>query len=194
VKTNSSVLDGFVNSSAPHVRQSLGIPFALPPIGALRWLPPSKLISNTSFAATNMGSACPQLPVTAGASLTASVYSPNGGDQIEFFPQEISSEDCLILNVWTPRGLRRRLPVILWFFGRAFVQGGTSSLYFNPQSWVRRTQEHIVVTVNFRSNVFGFPNSVGLAEQNLGLLDQRLALDWIREKHCQVWWRSIKDC
>jgi acetylcholinesterase len=61
------------------------------------------------------------------------------------------------------------------------VQGGTNALYFNPRSWVQRTQEHIVVTVNSRSNIFGFPNAPGLTEKNLGLLDQRLALEWVRD-------------
>ncbi|KAE9368170.1 alpha/beta-hydrolase [Stipitochalara longipes BDJ] len=95
--------------------------------------------------------------------------------------QENFSEDCLTLNVWTPRQQQKLLPVIVWFFGGGFTQGGTNSLYFNPQSWVQRTQEHVVVTVNFRSNIFGFPNSAGLHDQNLGLLDQRLALEWVRD-------------
>jgi acetylcholinesterase len=73
------------------------------------------------------------------------------------------------------------MPVFVWYFGGGFLQGGTSSLYFNPQSWVQRTQGHIVVTVNFRSNIFGFPNAANLTDQNLGLLDQRLALEWVRD-------------
>ncbi|RAL61034.1 hypothetical protein DID88_010130 [Monilinia fructigena] len=73
------------------------------------------------------------------------------------------------------------MPVIVWFFGDGFVQGGTNSLYYNPQTWVQRTQEHIVITVNFRSNIFGFPNAAHLTEQNLGILDMRLALEWVRD-------------
>ena len=73
------------------------------------------------------------------------------------------------------------MPVFVWFFGRGFIQGGTSSLFFNPQSWVQRIREHIVVTVNFRSNIFGFPNALGLKDQNLGLLDQLLSLECVRE-------------
>jgi len=180
LKTSSGVFTGFINSTAPDIRQFLGIPFALPPIGSRRWLPPSKFQSEASFSATSIGPACPQLPVTIGR-FNSSVYSPNGGDESEFFPQNEYSEDCLTLNIWTPRNPKKFLPVFVWFFGGGWTQGGTNSLYFNPQSWVQRTQEHIVVTVNFRSNIFGFPNAPGLVDQNLGLLDQRLALEWVRD-------------
>jgi acetylcholinesterase len=179
VNTSSGVLDGFVNPSAPNVRQFLGIPFAIPPTGTRRWLPPSKLQSTASINVTNIGPACPQQPLSEQANLD--VYSPYGGNQTEFFPPEVYSEDCLTLNVWTPKLLKEKMPVLVWYFGGGFVQGGTSSLYYNPQSWVQRTQEHIVVTVNFRSNIFGFPNAAELADQNLGLLDQRLAVEWVRD-------------
>ncbi|KAJ7017247.1 Alpha/Beta hydrolase protein, partial [Mycena alexandri] len=94
---------------------------------------------------------------------------------------ESFSEDCLTLNVWAPVPSQgQKLPVFVWFFGGGFAQGGASSLYFNPASWIQRTQAHIVVSVNFRTNIFGFPNAAGLAEQNLGLLDQRASLEWVR--------------
>jgi acetylcholinesterase len=99
----------------------------------------------------------------------------------EFFPIETFSEDCLTLNIWAPHKQFKLMPVFVWFFGGGFTQGGTSSRFFNPQSWVQRTREHIVVTVNFRSNIFGFPNAAALEDQNLGLLDQRLALEWVRD-------------
>ena len=180
VKTESGVLYGFVNSSTPSVRQFLGIPFSLPPTGAKRWLRPLKLQSNAYIPATNIGPACPQLLITSGA-LNTSVFSPNGGEITESFPLETFSEDCLTLNVWAPDNQLEAMPVFVWFFGGGFIQGGTSSPFFNPQSWVQRTREHIVVTVNFRSNIFGFPNAIDLEDQNLGLLDQRLALEWVRD-------------
>jgi acetylcholinesterase len=181
VDTSSGILTGFVDLSYPNVRQFLGIPFSLPPTGARRWLPPSMLQSNTSISATRIGPACPQLLVTAQSPLNVSVYAPNSGNQSEFFPLPNFSEDCLTLNVWTPLNPKKKTPVFVWFFGGGFTQGGTSSLYFNPESWVQRTQEHTVVTVNFRSGILGFPNAAELSEQNLGLLDQRLALEWVRD-------------
>lgn len=109
------------------------------------------------------------------------VYSPKGGNQTEIFPPGPFDENCLTLNMWAPPPPEKELPVFLWYFGGGFKEGGTSALYYNPQSWVQRTQEHIVVTVNFRSNIFGYPNPAGLTEQNLGLLDQRMGLEWVRD-------------
>ena len=47
--------------------------------------------------------------------------------------------------------------------------------------WVSRTQSHIVVTINYRMNILGFPNAFGVEDQNLGLLDMRVALEWVRD-------------
>jgi acetylcholinesterase len=181
VQTSSGTIEGFVNPPIPDVHQFLGVPYSLPPTGSRRWLPPSKPKSKDHVNASSIGPACPQLLVSARLPLNISVYSPFGGNQTEFFPPDDFSEDCLTLNIWTPRNAHGPMPVIVWFFGGGFTQGSTNSLYFNPESWVQRTQEHIVVTVNFRSNIFGFPNAPQLAEQNLGLLDQRLALEWVRD-------------
>ena len=50
-----------------------------------------------------------------------------------------------------------------------------------PTQWVQRTQDHIVLSFNYRVNIFGFPNAPGLDEQNIGLLDQRRAVEWTRD-------------
>jgi acetylcholinesterase len=178
VNTDSGVVHGFIDSSTPNVRQFLGVPFANPPVGARRWLPPSKLQSTVSVNATDIGPGCPQGALSALADL--SVYSPSAGNQTEYFPLKNFREDCLALNVWAPRDAKTALLVFVWYFGGGLYQGSTNSLYYNPQSWVERTMGHIVVTVNFRSNIFGFPNTPGVANQNLGLLDQRMALEWVR--------------
>lgn len=65
--------------------------------------------------------------------------------------------------------------------GGGFQTGGIHSGYYNPTEWIERSQSHIVVTVNYRVNIFGFPNAPGLEEQNLGILDQRMALEWVRD-------------
>lgn len=181
VKTSSGQFYGIVNPSSLNVHQYLGIPFAYPPTQHRRFLPPQSLKSSSTFNATSIGPACPQL-FTAN-STTPSVYSAIGGNQTEFFPIDDFSEDCLTLNIWTPASTavsNESLPVIVWFFGGGFDGGGTNSAYFNPQSWISRTSSHLVVTVNFRSNIFGFPNAVGLSSLNLGIMDQRLGLEWVR--------------
>ncbi|KAJ7649270.1 Alpha/Beta hydrolase protein [Mycena rosella] len=141
--------------------------------GPRRWLPPVPKICPTAIVnATSFGLSCPQIPLNDTA--PANVYTANGGRQTEFFPRQEFSEDCLTLNVWAPaQPQSAMLPVIVWFYGGGFTQGGADSLYFNAAPWVQRTQAHIVVSANFRTNIFGFPNAAGSAEQNPGLLDQR---------------------
>jgi acetylcholinesterase len=179
VKTDSGVLNGFMNAAAPNVRQFLGIPYADAPHGPRRWLPPTRKQSNALINATAIGPGCPQNPLA--AQTNTSVYAPKYGNQTEYFPPQDFSEDCLTLNIWTPQTSQPKLPVIVWYYGSGFTQGGTESFYYNPQSWIQRTKHHIVVSVNVRANIFGFPNALGLSEQNLGLLDQRLSLEWIRD-------------
>nr|POF27652.1 isoform 4 of acetylcholinesterase [Quercus suber] len=178
VLTTSGLIEGLFNSSAPSVRQYLGIPYVLPPTGSRRWLPPQNFTSTDPFLAHSIGPACPQAPLR-----NDWVYSVNGGQETEYFPEENFSEDCLTLNVWAPSNPKTSepLPVLVFFFGGRFVEGATNAHVYNPQTWVERTQEHIVVTVNFRMNILGFPNFEGLEEQNLGLLDQRAALIWVRD-------------
>ncbi|KAB8274055.1 Alpha/Beta hydrolase protein [Aspergillus minisclerotigenes] len=147
VDTTVGRLYGMVNGSTPEVVQFLGVPFAQPPLGELRFAPPRPM--NRPFGPW--------------------------------------SEDCLTLNIYAPRKATpgHRLPVIIWIFGGGFYEGGLVTNGFNPSAWIQRTQGHIVVAVNYRTNIFGFPNSAGLAATgqnlNLGLLDQRLAVEWVRD-------------
>ncbi len=114
------------------------------------------------------------------------------------------SEDCLTLNVFVPRPHacsenRKPLPVFVWSFGGAFGEGGGSMPLFDPTNFVAENQDIIVVTWksvpcilvtptepkltkvgSYRVNLFGFPNSPALAAQNLGIRDQRVALEWVR--------------
>ncbi|KAL4726902.1 hypothetical protein ACLX1H_005796 [Fusarium chlamydosporum] len=64
-----------------------------------------------------------------------------------------------------------------------FLNGGGNIAYQIPKKWVERSQKHIVVSINYRLGVFGFPNAPSLSpqQQNLGLLDQRLAVKWVRD-------------
>jgi acetylcholinesterase len=67
--------------------------------------------------------------------------------------------------------------------GGGFIIGGINLPWQIPTSWVERSQSAIIVTINYRINIFGFPNAAGLpkGEQNLGVMDQRLALEWVRD-------------
>ncbi|KAJ3494921.1 hypothetical protein NLG97_g3763 [Lecanicillium saksenae] len=172
---------GLVRGSSVHDRVNafLGIPFALPPVGTLRFMPPQPLeeIESTGNAsvrdATKFGPVCHQFH-----------YRTVMGDAL--VETSGQSEDCLTLNVFVPKTEAsskhcRRLPVFVWSFGGAFGEGGGSMPLFDPTGFVAESQDIIVVTWNYRLNIFGFPNSPALDAQNLGIRDQRVALEWVRD-------------
>ncbi|KAK5659085.1 hypothetical protein OQA88_1174 [Cercophora sp. LCS_1] len=72
---------------------------------------------------------------------------------------------------------KKKLPVIIWVCGGGFKEGGGHALYQVPDQWIQRTQTHLVVTFNYRLNIFGFPGS-SAASKNAGLMDIRLAVEW----------------
>ncbi|KAK4165554.1 acetylcholinesterase [Cladorrhinum sp. PSN259] len=173
VKTSSGTYTGLINSTAPNVRQWLGIPYGKPPVGALRFMPPQK--------APNYGAA------------DAKAYKPicyqNSGPKTslywkllpEYLNRDPESEDCLYLNIWAPRRpVEKKVPVIIWVSGGGFKEGGGHALYQVPDQWVQRMQTHIVVAFNFRLHIFGFPGSPA-APINAGLLDLRLAVEWVKD-------------
>lgn len=170
IKTDKGKVHG-KQSTDGQVRDFLGIPFAAPPVGPLRWKPPqpSAKWSGTRDA-TNFGYRCIQTPVF--------------HDMVFRDPGE--SEDCLTLNVWTPaKGKHDKLPVMVWIYGGGFVGGTTSE--------PRQDGEHlahkgvVVVSMNYRLGIFGFFVHPDLAAEspqhaagNCGLLDQTAALQWVQ--------------
>jgi para-nitrobenzyl esterase len=155
-----------------------GIPFATPPVGSRRWLPPQKPSAwNGTRDARNFGAASPQLRLP-------SVVL--GGMQIE----EAQSEDCLYLNVWTPNADNKRRPVMVWIHGGAFRIGSGAQVIYDGSSLARRG-DVVVVTINYRMGPFGFirltdiTNGKIAATGNEGLLDQIAALEWVRDNIAQ---------
>ena len=175
MSTTSGTLTGFINSTAPLVRQFLGVPYAEPPLDGLRFQPPQRIndagvrvVNATSYAPS-----CMQQTSTA-----ISVYTQY---MREFLINGGQSEDCLYLNVYAPAApTNEKLPVFIYIPGGGFTSGGADSLYKIPDQWIQKTQSHIVVTMNYRVNVFGFPNAES-AHQNVGLLDQRMVVEWVRD-------------
>ncbi|PQE22097.1 para-nitrobenzyl esterase protein [Rutstroemia sp. NJR-2017a BVV2] len=178
VSTSSGNLKGFINETTPNVRQFLGVPFAQAPTGDLRWMPPTALPANQSSAsvdATKFGLSCPQYE-----SAIPSIYSTFVR---ELFINGPNGEDCLSLSIWAPLHMnpKEKLPVVIWIYGGGLQTGGSSVPYQDPAKWIERTQSHIVVSIQYRLNIFGFPNAPGLGAQNLGFMDQRAAVEWLRE-------------
>ncbi len=155
-------------------RRFLGIPYAAPPTGDLRWRPPQPPASWSGVRRANdFASSCTLI---------------SGGRQ-RF------SVDCLYLNVWAPHPAPASpSPVMVWFHGggnhflsasATFSSGG---LQYNGRT-LAETRDVIVVTVNYRLGVFGFFSHPDLVAEdpnypyagNQGLLDQRAALEWVRD-------------
>jgi acetylcholinesterase len=192
VATYTGTYTGLIDPEFPKTRQFRAIPFAKPPVGSLRWLPPQKLSSSPSekHYATRFPPSCPQF-VTAVISLFNTdltkgnlIYNGHQNDTSGLVG-EATSEDCLYLAVWTPTTPPPfgGFPVLFFMSGGGWQIGGIDIPWQIPTSWVERSQSHIVVTINYRVNIFGFPNARGLldGDQNLGILDQRAALEWVRD-------------
>lgn len=159
--TTSGLITGEPSKFDPDVATYLGIPYALPPTGPRRWTPPERFISNTQFAAIKYGADCP-----------GTLTMPGG---------VATNEDCLTLNVWVPPATDGRPKAIMvWIYGGAFT-GGSAAMAMTDGSNLAKSGDVIVVAMNYRLSILGFPGSPGLATQNLGLLDQRAAVEWTRD-------------
>ena len=149
------------------------IPFAAPPVGALRWSPPAPAPSwSGERDATTFGPACPQ-PINADGRI-------NGGGY--YGP---ISEDCLNLNVVAPK-TARKAPVLVWIFGGANIFGANSVASYNGKGFAH--DGVVVVTVNYRLGALGFFAHPALTKAakadeplaNYALMDQIAALKWVR--------------
>ncbi|KAK4234583.1 Alpha/Beta hydrolase protein [Achaetomium macrosporum] len=186
VKTITGVYTGLVDPEFPDVRQFRSIPYAEPPLGKRRWLPPVPVTPSLRHSyAYRFPSPCPQY-----MSKNLTVWNSNitnfsirlhGQSRTAGAMAQTSSEDCLYLAIWTPLNATAdsNLPVALFIPGGSFVSGGIDVPYQQPTPWVQRTQRHIFVAANYRVNIVGFPWAAGLDEQNVGILDQRAALEWV---------------
>lgn len=146
----------------------LGIPDALPPIGALRLQPPVAASSWTGvLQATVFGPSAPQL------------WDGPLSDLVPGMTVGPTSEDRLTLNLWAPARSSGPLPVPVWFHGGAFVVGG-SALPTYDGALLAREQGLVLVSINYR---LGIQRRLapGVAP-NCGLRDQALALRWVAER------------
>lgn len=165
----------------------LGIRYAAPPLGDLRFMPPELAESWTGIAdATGYGAPCMQLYSASG---------PNESDLTRgiqgIFPTsteaKTDNEDCLFLNVWTPEaGDGAKRPVMVWFHGGGYSYGSGGWPAYNGRNLAEKG-DVVIVTVNHRLNAFGYLN---LAEKfgedfaasgNVGNLDLVRSLEWVRD-------------
>ena len=158
----------------------LGVPFAQPPIGELRWAPPQKITAtNITVMAKRFAHACMQGPHL--VDWYRDVIGSFGGDPAQFQPPEIS-EDCLYLNIWRPSVVPESstgLPVYVFIHGGSNKGGWSYEPNYVGEELARRGV--IVVTIAYRLGVFGFFAHPELQQANFGLLDQIAALQWLRD-------------
>jgi carboxylesterase type B len=165
-----------------------GIPYAKPPVGSLRLKPPQKLTSSLgNFDATGIAAACPQMFLSTDGSnpifdIIGSVIT------LPLFQIVNGQEDCLTMTVQRPAGTaaNAKLPVLFWIFGGGFELGSTSMYDATGlvANGVDMGQPFVFVAVNYRVGAFGFmPGKEILADgsANLGLLDQRMGLEWVAD-------------
>lgn len=171
VPTESGSVDGSTSADGK-VQIFKGVPYAAPPVGALRWKEPQPMPSWQGVRkAAAFGAQCMQ----------ARVFD----DMV--FRDAGPSEDCLYLNVWTPKASPdAKLPVMVWIYGGGFQAGATSE--------PRQDGEHlahkgvVVVSMNYRLGIFGFFSHPELTREsphhasgNYGLQDQAAALQWVHK-------------
>ncbi|KAF8608522.1 alpha/beta-hydrolase [Ceratobasidium sp. AG-I] len=148
----------------------LGVPYAKPPTGSLRFRPPQAWAPTSNTVLVN-----------------ATVDKPIC---VQSTPVEDSpvSEDCLYLSLWRPSNVTAttKLPVMVWIYGGGFLNGSTLYYYGDRivQTSLQLNKPVIYVAMNYRLGIYGFPpgqQSEAAGALNLGLKDQRLALEWVKK-------------
>ena len=147
-----------------------GIPYALPPVGGLRWRPPVAM--------------SPWTGVRDAAQFSAACMQPK--PQPSIYADELAavSEDCLSLNVWAKQGARNE-PVLVWIHGGALTSGSSSERMYDGAKLAARGM--VLVSINYRLGILGYLAHPQLSAEspqrisgNYGLLDQIEALRWVQ--------------
>lgn len=167
VKIDTGELKGTISGRVVSFK---GIPYAAPPVGQNRWRPPQSVQPWSGIrAAAEFGPDCMQLPFPSDA-------APLGTKP---------AEDCLYANVWEPVHRTTPLPVMVWFYGGGFVNGGSSPAVYDGSHFAERGV--MLVSFNYRVGRFGFFAHPSLTKENpegpLGnyaFMDQIAALKWVQ--------------
>lgn len=178
VKTENGWVRG-IEAADPRITAFKGIPFAAPPVGENRWRAPQPC---ENWEGVKEAYRFAPISVQDTPGLGTDIYCR----EWHVDPDIAMDEDCLYLNVWTPaKSADEKLPVVVWYFGGGFQWGYTAEMEFDGERLARRGI--VVVTVNYRLNVFGFMAHPELtknqpdAPTNFGHLDQREGLLWVRK-------------
>ena len=170
IDTNYGRIEGTVLN---RMELFLGVPYARPPVGDLRFRPPRPPEPWTGVRRVlEIGAICPQPEPPIRTLLPRALAA--------------QSEDCLTLNVWTPSSQSGRRPILVWLHGGMLLFGSGSDPVYDADSLARHG-DLVVVSVNYRLGVLGFLHHAALLDPatglcgNWGLLDQLAALQWVRD-------------
>ena len=185
VQTTSGLMQGCMQDD---VCCYLGIPYAKPPVGALRFLPPEKAdVYEGVYDATFFRDS----PVQFRGGAASPPYRLDQQNQ----PALLYSEDCLYLNVWAPERHEQPLPVVYWIYGGAYAMGSSSMQTYDGTEFAKKGA--VVVSVNYRVGIFGFLAHPMLDTHapyayNAGLWDLIKGLEWVRGQHRPLWRRPTE--
>lgn len=177
VKVQPGIISG-KTSDDQSVKIFMGVPFAAPPVGELRWKAPQPVVSWEGVRTC----------VDAPASAMQAPPKPFMCWSKEFMaPESPLSEDCLYLNVWTTaKTAQDKLPVMVWIHGGGFTGGSGTVPLYNGEGMARKGV--VFVTINYRLGIFGFLAHPELSSEsdlktsgNYGILDQIAALKWVKQ-------------
>jgi para-nitrobenzyl esterase len=194
-KTATGTVAGAVHGDA---LAFLGIPYGASTAGAARFMPPRLPAAWPGVRdARSFGDSCPQVPL--GLSPFAGKSSPDQPPpaptamqkQLAMLftrpkPEPRQSEDCLVVNVWTPAVDSAKRPVMVWLHGGGFAVGSASNPAYDGAR-LAATGDVVVVSINHRLNVFGYLYLGDIAGDsfarsgNVGMLDIVAALKWVRD-------------
>jgi len=175
VKTAGGMVQGLLSLDGSSIVYR-GIPYAAPPVGALRWKPPQPAEPWQGVRkAFNFGPSCVQR-----------LDEERKPWTWEFMTHDEISEDCLYLNIWTPASASvSPRPVLFYIYGGGFSEGSGEVPVYNGEALAKKGV--VVVTVNYRLGLFGFFSHPELSAEsphgasgNQGLLDQVAALQWVQ--------------
>lgn len=157
----------FEGLALPGVQAFRGLPYAQAPVGALRFQPPAPMPPATQTTrATEAG--------------LISLQSPSRLSRVMGDFQSPGSEDCLRLSVWTPAADGKRRPVMIWLHGGAFMTGAGDLPWYDGAR-LAREGDIVVVGVNYRLGALGFLCGPDVSPGNLGLMDQAMAVSWVKD-------------
>ena len=177
VQTEAGTISGSANNDNT-VRIYKGIPFAAPPVGALRWKAPQPVTHWQGVKKCDAFAASPMQDKPVPFAMYTVPY---------LIPASPISEDCLYLNVWTPaKSSSEKKPVMVWIYGGGFVSGGTACPIYYGESMAKKGV--VFVSIPYRVGIFGFlahpqlsKESGGKSSGNYAFLDLLAALRWVQQ-------------